>query len=267
MESLPSIEEIPIRETGSYFDTDSEGYLVNPASIEKIQPDWKPVMEDIVERYKLQFGDRLAAVYVRGSVARGEAIAGVSDIDTFAFVNLPEESIPKGWATGFEEELKEKYPFLQGAELNVDPIAAAQDDALMVGQSVCVYGTAIEVPRVRVDAELALRSLRGVPARLDQFAEWLTQDDSEEEVRNGCTWFMKFLLRAGFALTIPKAGLYTRDLYRCYETFAKYYPEQEPQMKEVLRLALNPTSAKEKLKELYATFGQWMRNEAQKELG
>ena len=76
---------IEIRKTGSYFDTDSEGYLINPASMTKIQEEWKPIVNDVVKTYKEQFGDDLISVYLRGSVSKGEAVAGISDIDSFAY--------------------------------------------------------------------------------------------------------------------------------------------------------------------------------------
>jgi len=43
---------IEIQETGSYFKIDEDGYLINPASIEKIQEEWKPLVDEVVESYK-----------------------------------------------------------------------------------------------------------------------------------------------------------------------------------------------------------------------
>jgi uncharacterized protein len=69
-------------------------------------------------------------------------------------------------------------------------------------------------------------------------------------------------LRSGFELTMNRSKRYTRDLYRCYETFAEYYPEKEPEMREVLCLALNPITNKEKLYELMTGLGGWLQEEA-----
>jgi len=75
---------------------------------------------------------------------------------------------------------------------------------------------------------------------------------------------MKGLLRVGFELTMERSQKYTRDLYRCYETFAEYYPEKEPEMREVLDLALNPTADKEKMKQIMENFGAWLLAEIPK---
>ena len=37
-----------------------------------------------------------------------------------------------------------------------------------------------------------------------------------------------------------KEQRYTRDLYLCYESFAKHYPEKEREMYRALELAINP---------------------------
>jgi hypothetical protein len=75
------INRIEIQPKGSYFETDEEGFLISPASIEKIQEEWKPVIDDVVKAYQEAYGDKLRAVYVRGSVAKGEAIENVSDLN------------------------------------------------------------------------------------------------------------------------------------------------------------------------------------------
>lgn len=71
---------INIQPTGSYFEVDRKGYLVNPASKDKLQDEWKPAIDDVVEAYKENFGENLKSVYIRGSVAKGKAIEYVSDI-------------------------------------------------------------------------------------------------------------------------------------------------------------------------------------------
>ena len=88
---------IEIKPTGSYFGIDKEGYLINPASEDKLQEQWKPAIDDLVEAYKENHGEHLESIYVRGSVAKGKAIDYVSDIDVFAYVNLPKDEISSEW--------------------------------------------------------------------------------------------------------------------------------------------------------------------------
>src|SRR5688572_33403162 len=93
MGSMPVKNKVQIQPKGSYFQTDENGFLINPASAGKVQEKWKPLINDIAEAYKTKYGEKLKNVYIRGSVAKGEAVEGVSDIDTFAYVDLSEEEL------------------------------------------------------------------------------------------------------------------------------------------------------------------------------
>ena len=99
---------IEIKPIGSYFEVDKDGYIVNPAAIDKIQQKWKPVIDAVSTSYQKIFGDKLKNVYIRGSVAKGQAVDNVSDIDTFAYVDLEKEDINFDWVNSEEKNIMEK---------------------------------------------------------------------------------------------------------------------------------------------------------------
>lgn len=255
-------KEIPIKEIGSYFKVDEEGFLVNPASPEKIGNEWKPVVDDIVEAYKSHFGENLHSVYVRGSVAKGDAVSGISDIDTFGYANLPKDQIKTDWVSDFEKELKQKYPFVQGFEISVDPTEDAPNDRILLLQSACVFGTDLskEMPKVKVGKE-TLGHVYSFRKNLAWFDEWAQKPQETEEIRNSCTWLMKRFLRTGLELTMERAGLYTRDLYPSYKAFADYYPDKADEMKEALYLAINPTDDLDVIKKVRQGLGTWLEEQ------
>lgn len=252
-------KEIPIREIGSFFDVDSDGYLINPASKDKITAEWQPVVKDIIEAYKLHYGDLLHSVYIRGSVGKGDAVSGISDIDTFAYTNQKKNEIKTDWMDSFEKEMLAKYPFVQGVELSVDPTEDALNDRILILQSACVFGEDLneKMPKIKVGKE-TLGHVYSFAKNLTWFDEWATKPQEAEEIKKSCTWLMKRFLRTGLELTMERAGLYTRDLYPSYKIFAEYYPEKEVQMKEVLYLALNPTDNLDTIKRIRDDFGVWL---------
>lgn len=256
------VEKIEIKPMGSYFEIDSEGYVINPASIEKIQEEWKPLIEDIIDVYKKAYGEDLKQVYIRGSVAKGEAVKGVSDVDTFAYVDRTRESLKDNTTIReMRKLLEEKYDFVEEIEIAASPLSDMSTDYIILNQSVCVYGEPIEVPKFKPGKEMSIHA-SGFHNRFSWFDRFLTQEsEPEDEIKKRCVWLMKGLLRVGFELTMEREQKYTRDLYRCYETFAKYYPEKEPEMREVLDLALNPTSDKNELKRVMDNLGQWLLSE------
>lgn len=81
------------------------------------------------------------------------------------------------------------------------------------------------MPKLKVEKDLAIHS-RNFHKRVDRYKERLAKEEVDEETKKSCVWFMKGLLRVGFEITMERSQKYTRDLYRCYETFSEYYPEK-----------------------------------------
>lgn len=260
---------VEIEKKGSFFETDAEGFVINPASAEKIQGKWKPVLDDIVDWHKEAFGDSLVNIYVRGSVAKGEAMEGVSDVDTFAYVDLSPEKIDEK-AEGIKNariEIDKKYSFVDGVEIIIMPIEKSKNrsETVLLNQSLCIHGKPVVAPRLKPGKDMALHA-PNIDKRIVSIDKFVKEEHSDKKVRSKCVWAMKGLLRSGCEIVMERSGKYTRDLYPCYEVFSEYYPEREPEMREVLHLALNPTSDKDKLKEMMHSLGGWLQKEANKHL-
>ncbi|WP_214850453.1 nucleotidyltransferase domain-containing protein [Exiguobacterium sp. s193] len=61
--------------------TDEAGYIMNQTSKTRIQARFRPVIEEVTNLLKKQFGEVLHSVYVYGSIGRGTAVVGKSDLD------------------------------------------------------------------------------------------------------------------------------------------------------------------------------------------
>ena len=64
------------------------------------------------------------------------------------------------------------------------------------------------------------------------------------------------------ALVISRAKVFSRDLYYCYELFAKFYPQEEATMRQALEYALNPRENKEILLSFVERLGGFLSQEA-----
>jgi len=255
---------IEIKPTGSYLEIDNEGYLINPASEDKLQDAWKPAIQDIVEVYKENYGESLKNVYLRGSVAKGKAIEYISDIDTFAFVNLPNDEIRNDWNKGFREKMKIKYPFIEGVELKAVSLKEEHTQNLMLNQALLVYGSRQSSQKVKFGDSLILHAYH-INKRFEGTLKRLNEDRDNDEIKKECTWAMKGIVRMGLELVMERSGKYSRDLYPCYEVFSQYYPEKEAEMREVLHLALNPTSDRDIIRKVMNRLGKWLQKEIEKE--
>ena len=255
-----------IKPIGSFIQTDTDGFIVNTASQEKIQDAWKPAVEKVRDAYKKHFGNHLHSVYIRGSVAKGEAIEDVSDIDSFAVVTLPYGVIDTSWSREFTKELTEQFPFIVDVEIGAIPLEELnthKGDRIMIKtQSICVYGSnlADTLPQLKPGIETA-QHIKGIEGEINKTREWLQEERTDEEIERRCTWIMKRIIRSGFELVMERSQKYTRDLYPCYEGFSDYYPEKKEEMYKALELAINPTADKRVILNVLDNFGDWLTRE------
>jgi len=266
---------IEIKPMGSYFELDSEGYIINPASLDKIPDKYKKILDEIVGIYKKSCGDKLINVYVRGSVAKGEAVDFVSDFDTLGFAKIPDIQDKEKFieiftnyrqiANDLKESLEKKYDFVTGIEIQIYPSHKVKNNIIILSQALCIYGEPFVLPKLKPGRDLMSHtpSFENFFKELDEF---YLSNTSQDRNKMKCSYAMKRLLRIGFEITMERSNRYTRDLYRCYETFSEFYPEKEPQMKEILFLAINPISDKNKIKEIMESFGKWLLSESKKYL-
>tara|TARA_B100000745_G_scaffold58094_2_gene34452 strand:- start:13273 stop:14073 length:801 start_codon:yes stop_codon:yes gene_type:complete len=258
-----------VKPIGSFLQTDADGFIVNTTSPEKIQSVWLPAVEMVKEAYQKHFGEHLHSVYIRGSVAKGEAIDNISDIDSFAVVTLPYDDIDTSWSKDFVREMTTQFPFIVGVEIGAIPLEELEDhkgDRIMIKtQSICVYGEnlAETLPSLKPGIETA-QHIKGIEREINKTKEWLQEDHTDEEIKRRCTWIMKRIIRSGFELVMERSQKYTRDLYPCYEGFSEYYPEKKEEMYEILKLAIEPISDKKKIVMILDNLVAWLVEEISK---
>jgi len=76
-----------------------------------------------------RFGPRLAAAYVAGSVAAGEAWPGASDLDWFVFLRDEPTRADKAWQSRARARLERDFPIADEVHLNVHSLDRLQREA------------------------------------------------------------------------------------------------------------------------------------------
>lgn len=232
---------------GSIQHLDDEGYVINDLSIENIQKEYAVILKDVLRLYQKYFSEHLHSIYLRGSVAKGMAIPNVSDLDTIAVskTKLSQEEIKIReliW-----EEIAQKYPYLKGVEIHFEALETVHTSKrlqfLLKTQCICVYGTNLnlQIPKLGL-GKYAYAHSPTFEEDLERVSKWLETEDSDEEKKEVCSWIMKRTVRIGFELVMKRERCFTRDLYPCYERFAKHYPKKSSAMYEALTLAVFPTA-------------------------
>ena len=262
-----------IRRLGGYLEVDERGYLKKRADASNIRGRWLDAVVAVREAYLSRWGDPLHSVYVRGSVANGGAVEGVSDLDSFAVFREGGFDGPgvETWEREAAKDLEKRFPFIAGFELVDAPIERAtvreNPDAFIIKmEAACVYGEdlAQRLEGYRPGREMAFQT-HYFRDHLEMFRREYPEE-SERERPDTLAWILRRFLRLGMELVMEEEQRFTRDLYLCYESFAKYYPEKRDDMFHALELAVNPAATRE-AEDFTRRFGAWLAREADDRLG
>lgn len=250
---------------GSVLGVDDEGYLIGQSSPDKIVAPWNGPVSKLRTSVLENVGDDLHSLYVRGSISRGTAIEGFSDLDAVILTKKAPSIIDHSWLEQFETSLKVDYPFVAGLDcsyLHANEIQTGNDKQwafFLKVLSACVEGDDLApiLPKVKPgrDTLIVAPDIRIlVEGELDLLPDEIATRMS--------TWGIgKRLVRAGFELVMEREQAYTRDLYPCYERFAKYYPEKAEEMYAAMDMALYTAEVPQRAVDLLGSLGPWLADE------
>ncbi|MEL6638415.1 MAG: hypothetical protein AAFR05_16790 [Bacteroidota bacterium] len=256
-----------IRALGSYWPQDAEGRLLNPCQGEHLSPAALALLAEVLGVYRDFGGRALRGVYLRGSVARGTAVAGVSDFDSFAVLEAHPagpfrwQSLPVGEQQ--HQAWRQRYPDFSEVELAVTSVLPTGEwhhphvIPILQFQSLRYWGQdfASTLPAHRPGPALA-RNYRWLAAAWDRLVRPPYPEPAE--IRS----IAKTILRAGFEFVMMREARFTLDLFPCYRSFAGHYPRWAPEMRRVLEFFLHPPHSGEAWESLALGLGQWMVEEA-----
>lgn len=266
---------IEIEAVGEYFETDENGFIINPCAPEKIAQEYVPLLDRLIEDFQEKAKDHLLAIYLRGSVPAGKAIAGISDLDVVGLLKWQKQYRFIRWGTASWEnetnaELLPLYPFVKHIDLAIahhDPSFPGQNlqvKMILKTQGICIWGQDIlrTVPPFR-PGKAVMINYKWVAHNLQI---WKEKNDSWETKEQEISFLkdcLKTTIRAGFELVLQNEGRHTVDLYPCYESFSKYYPEKEKEMRQALFCYLNIESSLDSARILMDEFVPWLAAEIQ----
>ncbi len=261
-----------IRRIGKYQEVDARGYLQSVGDAANIQGAWLEAVQ-MLERAYLERWPNLHSLYVRGSLAKGTPVEHVSDIDSFAVMepswdNTVTYDEVKVWAEEVEQAIQSAFPFVAGVEVGLEAYAGVLErdnpyTFILKTEAACVYGDdlARDIEPYALDYSIAFQT-KHFQQHLDLFLDEYPQEP-EAEKANFLVWLMRRFLRLGMELVMIEERRYTRDLYLCYESFAKHYPAHKGEMYRALELAIKPEVNPES--ELFVeAFGAWLAGEAER---
>lgn len=241
---------VVIRPIGTQQPVDAEGLIVNTCAAGLIREPWSRLVSDVLAQCLRELGISLHSLQLRGSVPRGTAVEGISDLDVLCITNgrLRQSSI---WIDRMARRVEALYPFCRALDLRVWPLcdvvglpSSHSARFLLKTQGLCIWGADLTADWPGVPLEQARIALKGLPVAMERMRMAIAQRSPADEALMvaRCRWLAKKVVRAGFELVAPLERTYTRDLQPCWQGFARHHPELASSMEEVLVLAIKPTA-------------------------
>jgi len=263
----------PIRQIGKPMLPDSEGFLGNEARISKIPALWSEAVEHVQKAYIEHHGPQIRSLYLRGSLPRGEAFEGISDIDTFSIVDRVPDVSELAWIPDFKRSMKKKFPFIGDIEIHFFPYESLVHALGYLSLrftikhlSACLWGEDLseQFPRFKPSLKIAFAFHGFLGREIRETLSWLSEPRPPRGVQKACSWIMKRIVRTGASILMEQENAYVRDLYPCYEIFSRHYPEREPEMRQALEWAVEPSADTPTIARFLGSFGSWLTMESRR---
>ena len=250
---------------------DQDGFIAREGDLARVPQAFVPVVEAAKAAILSAFSpDRLHSAYLYGSVPRGTAVPGRSDLDVLLALHDEPGDADRAAASRLEDALNARFPQINGAGIGLASTATLLSDIERhdLGWFVACLCTpmigadlAAQLPRYRPTSLLA-RETNGdlgdlLPRWRDQLGEARTDSDLHVLSRR----VARGLVRAGFTLVMPRWGGWTSDLGESAAIFGRYYPARQDQMHLAAAVARTPTADRSILSMLINELGPWLAAE------
>jgi hypothetical protein len=258
-------ELAPIRSIGRAQPVDASGCIVNPCAMHLVSAPWRTVADEVLAGCREALGPALHSFYLRGSVPRGLAIDGESDLDAIALLHSAPRA-GEAWVRELDARVRRQHPGCRGIELRLWPLPGLAGLSpqhptrfLLKTQALCLWGPDVTALWPLVPLEAARIVLAALPQALARMRAALASGSGPDAAltRQRCRWLAKKIVRAGFELVALREQAYTRDLYPCWIGFARHHPAQAEAMRAVLALAVEPSAEASRIAAAMA-LGEWV---------
>jgi hypothetical protein len=250
---------------------DHDGTIAREGGLDRVRAAFASVVDAARAHITETFGNaRLHSAYLYGSIPRGSATPGFSDLDLLLALHDEPTEADRADATIIEAALDRAFPQIDGASIQLSSTRTLLSDLERHdgGFFVACLCTPLlgddlaeQLPRYRPTALLA-RETNGDLALL--LPRWRTRaaeavTDSERKALNRVV--ARRIVRTGFTLIMPRWGGWTSDLNESAELFGRYYPERVEQMRIAAATGRTPSTDPAVLSSLIDDLGPWLTAE------
>jgi hypothetical protein len=200
---------------------DPEGYIRSEADLANVQPEYQSVPEAAAGLLTKGLGPHLHSGYLYGSVVRGNAVPGCSDLDVIAVLLAAPTDEDRVRADRAERALVERFPVLFSAGVGLTHLQEIRSPAQRYsGQvflrelAVCICGEDLRpsLPRTKPSAAVAAGFHADTYAVFARTRETLSTSTDPEVIRRVCRMASKKMVQVAFAVVMAREGVWATVL-------------------------------------------------------
>jgi len=249
---------------------DPEGYIRREGDLGLIPRPFQPVVAAARDRLSALFGGRMTSAYLYGSIPRGTARVGRSDLDLLLALREEPTGTDRDDIRALEEALDKEFAEIDGVGTLLFSRARLLSDleTYDLGWFVSCLCTPLlgedlaeHLPRYRPVSRLARETNGDLALILERWRTRVPEATTEEARRTLVRGLSRHLVRTGFTLVMPRWNGWTSDLREMAEAFAAYYPERARQMRAAAVLGHEPNSDPAVLRSYVDDLGPWLAEE------
>ncbi|MFD9390158.1 nucleotidyltransferase [Streptomyces sp. NPDC060000] len=258
-------------ETAPSRGLDSQGHIAREGSLACVAHDFRPVVAAARERIPGLFGTRLHSAYLYGSIPRGTARVGRSDLDLLAVLREEPTDADRADGRALDEALDREFPQIDGGGTLLVGHARVLSDlerhdlgwflaclcTPLLGEDLAEY-----LPRYRPDSLLARETNGDLALVLPRWRDRVSAAGASEAALRPLVRFMsRRLVRTAFTLVMPRWNGWTSDLHEMAEAFGAYYPQRAEQLRAAAVLGYEPRGDRAVLSSYVDDLGPWLADE------
>lgn len=235
---------------------DKDGFIENLYSPKNIAPEFQGVVNAFIDSLLSELPEQIYGIYLYGSVPRGTAIVGRSDLDVSIVLTTPIGPKERRVFKHLSDTIPEAYP--QVSKLDIDPgflseVLQPQEkfhwQFWLKHCCCCIWGNdlAIDFPRYKPSSEIAQALNGDLSTFLDQMSStFKTMTDADVAKVIG-----KKLVRAAYYFVAEKDGSWYTNLSQCTAVAKRHYSEQSDDIELAHQYVLGQLTSKVEALELY----------------
>lgn len=250
---------------------DQDGLIMREGSLSRVPATFAPVIDAARSHITSSFGERrLHSAYLYGSIPRGTATPGVSDLDLMLALHREPAAADRADADAIEAALDHAFTQIDGVGIGLCGVSTllSELERYDLGFFVACLCTpllgedlAARLPCYRPDSLLARETNGDLGLALARWRERAAQAATGTERTSLIRAVSRRIVRTGFTLVMPRWQGWTSDLATSAQVFGHYYPDRAGQMRAAATAARTPAADPAVLDMLIDDLGPWLETE------